>query len=40
MYAEGVGLVKVFKALVTLERGGTLHTRSDVRVRSFLSFSL
>ena len=32
----GVGLVKVYKALINLASGGTLHPPSDVYVRSFL----
>ena len=32
----GIGLVKVYKALIRLASGGTLHPPSDVCVRSFL----
>ena len=36
MYVVGVGLIKVYKALLRLARGGILHPASDVYVRSFL----
>ena len=36
MYVVGVGLLKVYKALIRLWGGGTLHPPSDVCVRSFL----
>ena len=37
MYIVGVGLVKVYKALIRLVvSGGTLHPPSDVYVRTFL----
>ena len=36
MYVVGVGLRKVYKALVRLVSGGLLHPPSDVYVRSFL----
>ena len=36
MYVVGVGLVKVYKALIRLVRGGSLCPPSDVYVRSFL----
>ena len=36
MYVVGVGLGKVYKALIRLVSGGTLHPPSDVYVRSFL----
>ena len=36
MYVVAVGLVKVYKALIRLASGGTLHPPSDVSVRSFL----
>ena len=40
MYVVGVGLVKVYKALIRLVRGGTHRPASDVYVRNFLcSFS-
>ena len=36
MYVVGVGLVKVYKALLRLVSGGTLCPPSDVYIRSFL----
>ena len=36
MYIVGVGLVKVYKALLRLMSGGTRHPPSDVYVRKFL----
>ena len=36
MYVVGVGLVKLYKALIRLESGGTLCSPSDICVRSFL----
>ena len=36
MYVVGVGLIKVYKALIRLGSGGILHPPSDVYVRSFL----
>ena len=36
MYVVGVGLVKVYKALIRLVKGGSLCPPSDVYVRSFL----
>ena len=35
MYVVGVGLVKVYKALIRLATGGTLCPPSDVCVRRF-----
>ena len=35
MYVVGVGLVKVYKALLRLMSGGTRHPPSDVYVRNF-----
>ena len=36
MYVVGGGLIKVYKALIRLVSGGTLHPLSDVYVRTFL----
>ena len=36
MYVVGVGLVKVYKALIRLVCGGTVCSPSEVYVRSFL----
>ena len=40
MYVVGVGLVKIYKALIRLVAGGTLHPPSDVYVRRFLCLLL
>ena len=36
MYVVGVGLVKLYKALIRLDSGGTLRPPSDVYVRRLL----